>query len=103
MAATKICKRLARCHGLAPWRLTCLLAWPQGYSAIRCERETSRGKPVASLAPQVGRMWQATSTSNGTSPWHPRSLHTVSGVRGFPALQTLAALNLPQRVTTRLR
>ncbi len=51
IAATKICKRLARCHGLAPWRLTCLLAWPQGYSAISCERETSRGKPRGILGP----------------------------------------------------
>ena len=44
IAATTNCKRLARCHRLAPWRFTCLLAWPQGYSAISRERETSTGQ-----------------------------------------------------------
>ena len=46
-AATRFAKRLARCHGLAPWRFTSLLAWRHGDS------------PVNSVNP------------HGASPWHP--------------------------------
>ena len=44
MAATTNCKRLAECHGLAPWRFTRLLAWLHGHSAVSSERETFTGQ-----------------------------------------------------------
>ena len=49
MAATTNWKRLAKCHWLAPWRFTWLLAWLRGIRLLATSVKLPRDEPVASL------------------------------------------------------
>ena len=60
--------RLARCHGLAPWRFTLAAILASRLFGVSSQREPPRGKPVASLAQQLGAPNSAPRSSNREPP-----------------------------------